>query len=272
MLRLTVMSLASAPFTWRGVDPAVLRQWPTSYEGLTLEGHRYPDGAAAAPLRLPDDIVPAAGAGSGRRQEMVLLVGFPGCGKSTFCRRFFEPHGYIRINQDELKTKEKCIRAAAAAWAAGKSVVVDNTNPASATRRAFIDILSQHAAQGRTSSSSGSSSSSSRSHNTSNSNKRGANTKRDMDTLPWPVRVFVFEHSMDEAMHLNEVRRAAGVSASKVPTIAYHTFKKQFEGYDPALIRSEGVEVVYSVPPVVCFDGLSEEVERHFFQLQKRKK
>jgi bifunctional polynucleotide phosphatase/kinase len=36
--------------------------------------------------------------------EMVVFVGSPGAGKSTFFRKYFEPLGYARVNQDTLKT------------------------------------------------------------------------------------------------------------------------------------------------------------------------
>jgi bifunctional polynucleotide phosphatase/kinase len=62
-------------------------------------------------------------------QELVLFVGCPASGKSTFARKHFVPNGYVHVNQDTLKTKEKCIKAARIAVEEGKSVVVDNTNP-----------------------------------------------------------------------------------------------------------------------------------------------
>jgi len=37
------------------------------------------------------------------RKEIVLFVGSPGAGKSTFFRKYLEPLGYERINQDTLK-------------------------------------------------------------------------------------------------------------------------------------------------------------------------
>ncbi|KAH0614727.1 uncharacterized protein H6S33_000363 [Morchella sextelata] len=45
-------------------------------------------------------------------QEVVLLCGSPGSGKSTFYRRHLLPHGYAHINQDTLKTKPRCLKTA----------------------------------------------------------------------------------------------------------------------------------------------------------------
>jgi hypothetical protein len=58
------------------------------------------------------------------KQEIVLFVGSPGAGKSTFYRQNLKPLGFERVNQDALKTKEKCLRVAAAFLEDGKSVTV----------------------------------------------------------------------------------------------------------------------------------------------------
>lgn len=41
---------------------------------------------------------------------MIILVGMPACGKSSFCKRKMIPHGYIHINRDALKTQIKCVQ------------------------------------------------------------------------------------------------------------------------------------------------------------------
>ena len=41
-------------------------------------------------------------------QEMVLLVGSPGSGKSSLAKTVFESKGYVWINMDTLKSSEKC--------------------------------------------------------------------------------------------------------------------------------------------------------------------
>ena len=65
-------------------------------------------------------------------QEVVLFVGTPASGKSSFYGRYFRPHGYVHINQDTLRTKEKCVNSARVAIQGGSSVVIDNTNPSRA--------------------------------------------------------------------------------------------------------------------------------------------
>lgn len=58
------------------------------------------------------------------KQDIVLFCGPPGAGKSTFFWKFLQPLGYERINQDILKTRPKCLKAADEALETGSSVVV----------------------------------------------------------------------------------------------------------------------------------------------------
>eukprot|EP00727_Mastigamoeba_balamuthi_P009307 m51a1_g5 putative dna 3 phosphatase (656) ;mRNA; r:16590-19825 len=75
-----------------------------------------------------------------KSQELIVMVGFPASGKSTLAARYLVPHGYVRVNRDTLKTKEKCIKAAEEALDRGKSVVIDNTNPARDTRAVYVGM------------------------------------------------------------------------------------------------------------------------------------
>ena len=70
-------------------------------------------------------------------QELVLLVGLPGAGKTTFYRsRFAETH--VHVNRDQLRTSRRQQELVALALAAGKSIVVDNTNATITERAALI--------------------------------------------------------------------------------------------------------------------------------------
>jgi bifunctional polynucleotide phosphatase/kinase len=55
------------------------------------------------------------------------MVGGPGSGKSTYVTTKLAS-SYVRVNNDELKTKEKCMKVCKESLEAGKSVVIDNTN------------------------------------------------------------------------------------------------------------------------------------------------
>ncbi|KAJ3046082.1 hypothetical protein HDV00_003832 [Rhizophlyctis rosea] len=72
--------------------------------------------------------------------ELILFVGSPASGKSSFAHRHLVPRGYVYVNQDTLKTREACLKATEAALKAGKSVVVDNTNPEAVIRKMYIAL------------------------------------------------------------------------------------------------------------------------------------
>ena len=68
------------------------------------------------------------------------MVGRPASGKSTFVRRHLVPANYVHVNQDTLKTRDKCVKVAKEAIESGKSVVIDNTNPEKSTRKLYLDM------------------------------------------------------------------------------------------------------------------------------------
>ena len=72
--------------------------------------------------------------------ELVIFCGSPGAGKSTFYWQHLQPLGYERVNQDILKTRDKCMKVATEFLEDKKSVVVDNTNADIETRAAWISL------------------------------------------------------------------------------------------------------------------------------------
>ncbi|KAI0545218.1 polynucleotide kinase 3 phosphatase-domain-containing protein [Xylaria curta] len=96
---------------------------------------------------------PFADAGEGREEvlfektnprDVVLFCGPPGAGKSTFFWKYLKPLGYERINQDTLKSKAKCFKAAAEFLDDGCSIAIDNTNPDPDLRKEWIDLARKH--------------------------------------------------------------------------------------------------------------------------------
>uniref|UniRef100_A0A8V5GPU4 Uncharacterized protein n=1 Tax=Melopsittacus undulatus TaxID=13146 RepID=A0A8V5GPU4_MELUD len=61
--------------------------------------------------------------------EVVVAVGYPGAGKSTFLKTHFVPAGYVYVNRDTLGSWHRCVAACEAALGRGCSVAIDNTNP-----------------------------------------------------------------------------------------------------------------------------------------------
>ncbi|KAK3934695.1 polynucleotide kinase 3 phosphatase-domain-containing protein [Diplogelasinospora grovesii] len=78
------------------------------------------------------------------KQDVVLFCGPPGAGKSTFYWKYLKPLGYERVNQDTLKSKDKCLKAAADLLKEGESVVIDNTNPDPDTRTQWVELARKH--------------------------------------------------------------------------------------------------------------------------------
>lgn len=73
-----------------------------------------------------------------KNKEMIILIGAPGSGKSTFCENYLK--NYIRINQDNLKNKKKCFEKAIEAIKDNNNIVIDNTNPQRNIREEYIKI------------------------------------------------------------------------------------------------------------------------------------
>lgn len=72
----------------------------------------------------------------GREHELVILVGPPGCGKSTFCRNpVFS--GHLVISPEKFKVRAKMLAAIATSAA---SVIVDRRNETLREREEFIKI------------------------------------------------------------------------------------------------------------------------------------
>jgi predicted kinase len=69
--------------------------------------------------------------------QMILFVGIPGCGKSTFYKkRFFDTH--MRISLDLLNTRNKEKRFIDLTFGLQQRFVVDNTNVLEAERSYYI--------------------------------------------------------------------------------------------------------------------------------------
>jgi bifunctional polynucleotide phosphatase/kinase len=73
-------------------------------------------------------------------KEIVLFCGPPGAGKSTFYWRYLKPLGYERVNQDILKSKDKCFKTARDHLEDGEPVAIDNTNPDPEVRSQWVDL------------------------------------------------------------------------------------------------------------------------------------
>jgi bifunctional polynucleotide phosphatase/kinase len=96
------------------------------------------------PIKTPEEIFPfqekeVKDFVQSKSQEFILMVGFPGAGKTTYVKDKI-PEAYVKLHGDELKTDAKKKKAIKTALTEGHSVVLDATNANKEKRKIFIDI------------------------------------------------------------------------------------------------------------------------------------
>lgn len=72
--------------------------------------------------------------------EIIIMVGYPGSGKSTIAKFLQDTYNYHIINQDTLKSKSKCVKECIDFIKNKKSIIIDSTNPSKEKRKQWIDI------------------------------------------------------------------------------------------------------------------------------------
>lgn len=76
-----------------------------------------------------------------KEQEVVVMIGYPGSGKTTVANTMFSTKSqYVVLHGDELKTSKKMIAKAVPLIKEGKSIVFDATNPSIIKRAEYINL------------------------------------------------------------------------------------------------------------------------------------
>lgn len=73
-------------------------------------------------------------------KTMVLMCGYPGCGKSSIARQF----GYIIASNDEEGTAARCKKKVTNALKSGNNIVVDNTNATLGAREVYYQLAKKY--------------------------------------------------------------------------------------------------------------------------------
>ena len=73
-------------------------------------------------------------------KEIIIMIGYQGSGKSFLSKEISKKFGYAVINQDMLKTKQKCMALVKGLINNQKNIIIDSTNPDKKSRELWIDI------------------------------------------------------------------------------------------------------------------------------------
>mgnify|MGYP003706927107 CR=1 FL=1 len=78
-------------------------------------------------------------------QELIIMVGYPGSGKSTLVKNLKDKFNsdYLVLSGDILKTETKMVSNLKKELDQGNSVIIDSTNPSKNKRSIFINIAKQ---------------------------------------------------------------------------------------------------------------------------------
>ncbi|XP_062994865.1 bifunctional polynucleotide phosphatase/kinase isoform X2 [Elgaria multicarinata webbii] len=121
--------------------------------------------------------------------ELVVAVGFPAAGKSSFLKQHLASAGYAYANRDTLGSWQKCVALCHTSLQAGKSVTVDNTNPDLESRRRYIECAKEAGV---------------------------------------PCRCFLFTASLEQAKHNNRFREMTEKGHVPVNDIVLNTYKSKY--------------------------------------------
>ncbi|XP_038608649.1 bifunctional polynucleotide phosphatase/kinase isoform X1 [Tachyglossus aculeatus] len=138
----------------------------------------------SGPLHLP-----ASATLVSSEPELVVAVGYPAAGKSTFLKEHLVSAGYAYANRDTLGSWQRCVSVCEEALKGGGRAVVDNTNPDPGSRARYVACAR---------------------------------------TLGVPCRCFHFTASLELAKHNNRFRQMMDGTHPSVSDMILYGYRKQF--------------------------------------------
>jgi len=121
--------------------------------------------------------------------DMIIFVGYPGSGKSTFINKNLIKNKYYSISNDVLKTKSKCLKMCEQYMKENKKIVIDNTSPSKESREEYINLAKKY---------------------------------------NYFVRCFKMTTDEKHARH-NSMYRYLHLNKSMIPSLVYNIYKKKYE-------------------------------------------
>lgn len=82
------------------------------------------------------------------KQEIIVMVGYPGSGKSTISEKFNKDK-YVVISGDKYKNSKNMIKISEKYLKDGKSIIYDATNPTIEKRKEYIDVAKKYNIEAR---------------------------------------------------------------------------------------------------------------------------
>jgi len=125
---------------------------------------------------------------SPKKKEIIIMIGYPGSGKSYVSKYINKHYDYQIVNQDTLKTLAKCKTLAESIMKNNMCLIIDATHSNKLARKCWIDMAKRH---------------------------------------KYSVRAILMTTSAELSMHNNYYRHIK-FGAQLVPKIAYNIYKSKF--------------------------------------------